>query len=137
MAQPPIPNFFQSKKVNASEKAFNQQLENLNQIENKNPSDGENCCDHIEQIKSLKTIETDLRQKISLVENKAGAFEKQCKENKEKYDKLKVKYIQLLQRLLEKENHLQSLTKKLHRAENADEPESEVNVQEVNFFSSY
>lgn len=128
-----IQTFFSKKKCSATQRAFQQQLNGINIAEkNKSEIESQGCCDHIKEIDRMKKVEVDLRRDVELIENKAKTFEIQCEEQKKKYDKLKIKHIQLLQVLLEKESVIRKLSKSLRPDQNENETEQEVDDQNPN-----
>lgn len=91
------------KKRSSSKQAFERQYAEISQSE----SHKENCCNHLEKVTKLE------REK----EEQRGAnhvLEIQLKSMTEKYEKLKVKHVSLLQTLFAKENEIQKLKFKLN-----------------------
>lgn len=126
MAQGNILKYFSNRKNVASEDAFIHELHKINKDCEKNqnkseiPSLSANCCEHIDEIEKMKQVEINLRNDVTLFENKAKVFEVENKNTKEKYEKLELKHIQLLQMLLEKEKLIQNLMKKVRRMDTDD-----------------
>lgn len=120
-SQPLISDLFRKKKPNACLEAFNSQFNALNTSDEQNnvsfvdeeisyPPD---CSDHLSNIEKLQISEANLIQENEKNETKINALENQVKLLSEKYEKLKVKHVNLLQTLLAKENQIQSLNLKI------------------------
>lgn len=141
MTQKNISTYFTNRKKLASEEAFIHELHRINEDCEKNQHTSEipclsaNCCEHIDEIEKMKQVEIDLRNDVTLFENKAKVFEVENKNTKAKYEKLKLKHIQLLQMLLEKEKLIQNLMTKVRRMDTddriADGPDTHPNSQQV------
>lgn len=99
--QPKIGDLFSKKKLNATKQAFEQQYAEINQSRIK-IAEKEDCCNHIEEVKKLNREKEEHRSTNHVLEN-------QLKAMTEKYEKLKVKHISLLQTLLMKENEIKKL----------------------------